>query len=103
MHDHAEPAGSPYVSLAVLAADHRGVPILLLSRLAGHTQNLEADPRISLLFDGTAGLASPLTGARATIQGKVARVDDPLLQARFVRRHPDAAVYAGFAGFGCSR
>ena len=91
---------SPYVSLALVASAHDGSPLLLLSTLADHTRNLDADPRISLLFDGTTGLVSPLTGARASVQGKAVRSDDPLLLDRFVRRHPDAAIYAGFADFG---
>ena len=90
---------APYASLAIVAAGHDASPLLLLSQLADHTRNLEADPRISLLFDGTAGLASPLTGARASIQGKAAPTDDRLLLDRFVRRHPDAAVYVGFSDF----
>ncbi|WP_035485667.1 HugZ family pyridoxamine 5'-phosphate oxidase [Geminicoccus roseus] len=95
--------GFPYVSLAIVAVGHDVAPLLLLSDLADHTRNLAADPRISLLFDGTAGLASPLTGARATVQGKAARIDDKLLLDRFVRRHPDAAVYAGFRDFSLFR
>jgi heme iron utilization protein len=95
--------GFPYASLAIVAAGHDAAPLLLLSRLADHTRNLEADPRISLLFDGTAGLASPLTGARATVQGKAVHSDDKLLLDRFVRRHPDAAVYAGFKDFSLFR
>lgn len=96
-------AQGPYVSLAIVAAGHDAAPLLLLSRLAEHTRNLEADPRISLLFDGTTGLASPLTGARASVQGKACRVDDPLLLERFIRRHPDAALYAGFTDFSLFR
>jgi putative heme iron utilization protein len=95
--------GFPYVSLAIAAVAHDASPLLLLSRLADHTRNLEADPRISLLFDGTAGLASPLTGARASVQGKALRDDDPHLLERFVRQHPDAATYAGFKDFGLFR
>lgn len=95
--------GFPYVSLAIAAVAHDASPLLLLSRLADHTHNLEADPRISLLFDGTAGLASPLTGARASVQGKALRDDDPHLLERFVRRHPEAATYAGFRDFGLFR
>ncbi|WP_159712980.1 HugZ family pyridoxamine 5'-phosphate oxidase [Geminicoccus flavidas] len=97
------PDGAPYVSLALVALAHDASPLLLLSRLAEHTRNLDTDPRISLLFDGTAGLASPLTGPRASVQGIAARSDDELLAQRFVQRHPDAATYAGFADFGLFR
>ena len=34
---------------------------------------IAADPRLSLLFDGTQGLDQPLTGPRATLVGRAAR------------------------------
>ncbi|MBU0797416.1 MAG: DUF2470 domain-containing protein [Alphaproteobacteria bacterium] len=92
--------GWPYASLVLLACDHSGRPLLLLSDLADHTKNLKADHRVSLLVDGTAGLEEPLTGPRATIQGRIAPAgDDPLLMLRFLARHPSAALYAGFPDF----
>ncbi len=95
--------GAPYTSLVLAAADHDGTPILLLSTLAEHTKNLLADPRVSLLFDGTTGLAEPLTGARVTVQGRIARDDEPRRRARFLARHPSAAMYAGFGDFAFYR
>jgi putative heme iron utilization protein len=94
---------APYVSLVVVALDHDASPLLLLSDLADHTRNLKADPRASLLLDGTAGRAVPLAGERATVQGRVERVEDGRLTARYVARHPDAAGYAGFADFNLYR
>ena len=55
--------GAPYVSLVMVALDHDASPLLLLSDLADHTRNLKADPRASLLFDGTAGQAVPLAAS----------------------------------------
>ena len=91
--------GAPYVSLAMVALDHAGRPLLLLSDLADHTRNFKADPRVSLLFDDTAGLESPLTGARASVQGRIAVSTDEGDRRRYVARHPDARLYAGFADF----
>lgn len=95
--------GGPYASLVLTAVDHDATPILLLSRLAEHTRNLEADPRACLLFDGTEGLESPLTGARASVVGRAERSAEPRLRERFLARHPDAAGYAGFSDFGFFR
>lgn len=101
-------AGCAYASLVLVAAAPDGAPLLLLSDLADHTRNLKADSRCSLLYDGTAGLADPLTGPRATVLGRIeviARSDPgfkPLL-GRFVRRHPSAAFYAGFGDFNLYR
>ncbi|MEK0085402.1 HugZ family protein [Benzoatithermus flavus] len=89
----------PYVSLAMVALDQDATPLLFLSDLADHTRNLQADPRVSLLFDGTLASTVPLAGERATVQGRIEAVDDRRLLARYVARHPDAAGYAGFRDF----
>jgi putative heme iron utilization protein len=89
----------PYASLVLVAVDHDLSPILLLSDLAEHTRAMAAEPRVSLLFDGTGGLAQPLTGPRVTLLGRAAKTDDERLKRRFLRRHPDAGMYAGFRDF----
>ncbi|MDX2289273.1 MAG: DUF2470 domain-containing protein [Hyphomicrobiaceae bacterium] len=95
--------GHPYASLVLVAYTPDGAPILLLSTLALHTRNLAADPRASLLLDGTAGSADPMSGDRATLIGTIEKVSDQDRSAdlaqRFVRRHPAASQYAGFADF----
>lgn len=92
-------AGAPYTSLVMVAVDHDISPLLLISQLADHTKNLDANPAVSLLFDGTQGLDEPLTGPRVTVQGTAHKTDDPRLKARYVARHPGAAMYAGFKDF----
>jgi len=93
------PDGAPYVSLVLIACAHDASPLVLISALAEHTKNLVRDTRASLLFDGTAGLANPLTGARASVVGRFTPDDDPALRARYVARHPDAAAYVDFHDF----
>ncbi len=105
--DHAALAtlldGRPYVSLVATACAVDASPLMLLSDLAQHTTNLRADPRLSLLFEDTAShpdpLADPLAGPRLSLVGRVERVEDPRLAARFAARHPASAAYAGFADF----
>jgi putative heme iron utilization protein len=99
----AEPGAWPYASLVLVAVDHDLTPLLLLSDLAEHTKAIQADGRVSLLFDGTAGLDQPLTGPRVTVLGQAERTDDARLKARFLARHPDAGLYAGFKDFGFYR
>jgi len=97
-----EPVGAepwPYASLVLLAWDHDAAPLLLMSDLAEHSKNAAADPRAALLIDGTAGRVDPLTGPRVTLLGTLEKTDDPRLKARFVARHPSAALYADFADF----
>jgi putative heme iron utilization protein len=92
-------AAWPYASLVLAAVDHDLSPILLLSDLAEHTKAIASDGRVSLLFDGTGGLDQPLTGARVTLLGRAVRTADERHGQRFLARHPDAAMYAGFKDF----
>lgn len=93
-------SGHPYASLVLVATDVDGTPILLISRLALHTQNLAADPRASLLIDATGSEADPMEGARLTLIGEVHPEKSTTARGRFLARHPSAAGYAGFADFG---
>lgn len=95
-------AGRPYASLVAVACDLDASPLMLLSDLAQHSRNLVDDPRISLLFEATEGLADPLAGARLTLLGRTERcagAERERLAARFAARHPASADYAGFADF----
>lgn len=91
--------GTPYASLVLTAFDHDATPILLISRLAEHTKNILKQPRVSLLCDGTAGFAEPLTGPRVTLLGHAEKTEDERLKRRYLARHPTAEMYAGFADF----
>jgi len=91
--------GWPFASLVLVALDHDASPLLLISDLSEHAKNIKADPRVSLLFDGTQGLDDPLTGPRVTVLGEATPVVDARLKARFLARHPSAEFYAGFADF----
>lgn len=91
--------GAPYGSLVTVALDHDLSPILLMSALSDHSRNIAADARVSLLFDGTDGHVNPQTGPRLTLMGRVEKTSDPRLRARFLARHPGAALYADFADF----
>ncbi len=95
----ADANGWPYGSLVLTMADHDASPVLLLSDLAEHSKNLAVDNRLSLLFDDTAGLDDPLTGARVTVLGTAHETTDPRLRARYIARHPSAETYVGFADF----
>lgn len=95
--------GEPYAALVLVAGDHRGRALLFISALAEHTKALEAEPTGCLLIDGTAGEAARLAGARAGIIGRFAKIADPLLKERFVRRHPEAEIYRDFADFALWR
>lgn len=95
--------GAPYASLVTVMVDHDLAPVLLLSGISDHTRNIMADPRVSLLFDGTEGHPNPQTGPRVTLSGVAERTTDDRLRARFLTHHPGAAQYASFGDFGMWR
>jgi putative heme iron utilization protein len=90
--------GAPFATLTAVATDYDGGPILLMSRLAAHTRNLERDARLSLLL-AQSGSGDPLAHPRLTLLARAARTQDSALRARFLRRNPKAALYADFPDF----
>ncbi|WP_322514902.1 DUF2470 domain-containing protein [Rhodopseudomonas palustris] len=98
-------SGGPYCSLVNLASAPDGSPILLISRLAVHTRNLLADPRVSLMLDERAE-GDPLEGARIMLLGVAAEADPadvPQLRRRYLAAHPGAADYIDFSDFALYR
>lgn len=91
--------GHPYASLVTMATEPDGAPVMLVSKLALHTQNLAADTRASILIDGTSAAGDPLAGGRVTLIGRVEPTASPTARARFLARHPEAEGYAGFPDF----
>ncbi len=90
-----EPAGYPFGSLVLLSATDAGMPVFLISGLAQHTKNLEADARVSLLVLAQAD-GDPMQAPRATIVGTARRLDGAVEAdewARFTQAHPEAAMY----------
>src|SRR6516165_184267 len=68
-------AGDPYCSLVNVATAADGAPLLLISRLAVHTKNILADPRVSLMIDERKA-GDPLQGARVMLMGTAAPTQD---------------------------
>jgi len=92
-------SGHPYASLVTVATEPDGSPVILISRLARHTQNLAADTRASLLLDATSSAGDPLAGGRVTIVGQFMPTASKTARARFLTRQPHAAGYADFPDF----
>jgi putative heme iron utilization protein len=96
-------SGHPFASLVNVATDVDGAPLILVSRLATHTANLECDGRASLLL-AEIGKGDALAHPRLTVLGTLAPVardsaDEPRIRRRFLSRHPKSELYAGFADF----
>jgi heme iron utilization protein len=95
-------SGDPYCSLVNVATTANGEPILLLSRLAVHTKNLLADPRVSLMLDERRA-GDPLEGARIMLVGTAAVADGADARRRYLERQPEAAMFADFSDFAFYR
>lgn len=95
----SDPAGSPYGSFVIYAPLGESV-VFLLSGLAEHTKNLEADPRASLLVVEPRGEQEALARDRVTLLGICRRALRSEVEPAFLARHPSAERYASFADFG---
>ena len=95
-------SGDPYCSLVNVASAADGSPLLLISRLAVHTKNILADPRLSLMLDERKE-GDPLEGARVMLMGTAAVTDDPAARQRYLARQPEAEMFAGFGDFAFYR
>ncbi len=97
--------GYPFGSLMPYAIDGTGRPIFLISNMAMHTQNIQADPRASL-FVGQVGDGDPLGTARATLVGDVLPVpEDEVSEARqrYLSRYENSRSWVDFKDFGFYR
>jgi len=101
--------GYPFGSLMPFAIDAAGRPIFLISSMAMHTQNLQADPRASLfVVQAAEGAANgdPLGTARATLVGDVLPVPSAdLAEARelYLARYENSRSWVDFKDFSFFR
>ena len=98
-------SGDPYCSLVNVASAPEGSPILLISRLAVHTRNILADPRVSLMLDERVP-GDPLEGARIMVAGRAeeaGNADRQILRQRYLNAHPSAEAFADFKDFSFFR
>jgi putative heme iron utilization protein len=102
-----EPAGFPYGSLVAFAADAQGSPLLLLSAMAEHRQNLDARSEGSILVAEAHGPSEdPLALGRLTLLGRCGPVEPeaiPDARRAFLVLHPRAAGYVDFNDFAFYR
>jgi putative heme iron utilization protein len=92
----------PFGSLMPYALDDQGRPIFLISTMAMHTQNLQADPRASLLVTEPDASCDPPGSSRVTLIGNVVRMPEPeLASARtvYLTGYPDSKYWVDFDDF----
>jgi putative heme iron utilization protein len=90
--------GYPYGSALPNITDHAGRPVILISHLAEHTHNVEADARVSFLVADTG--PDLQASSRAALLGNARLIeDDGLIRARYLRFFPEQAQYLDIGGF----
>jgi hypothetical protein len=80
----------------------QGRPIFLISTMAMHTQNLQADPRASLFVTEPDASGDPLGSSRVTLIGSVIRMPEPELAAArtaYLTGYPDSKCWVDFDDF----
>lgn len=102
-----QPEGTPFASVAPFGIDDAGRPILCLSEMAEHTQNLRLDPRCSLLASEVVDEgADPLAAGRVTLLGHAVVVPDAEREeakAAHLSGNHHAAYYVDFGDFNLWR
>jgi putative heme iron utilization protein len=94
--------GHPFASIMPYALDAGGRPLLLISSMAMHTQNLEGDGRASLLVAQPGTTGDPLASGRVTLMGQAARLggdDAAAARPAYLAAHPNAAYWVDFQDF----
>jgi heme oxygenase (biliverdin-IX-beta and delta-forming) len=99
--------GFPGASRVALATDFDGTPVILVSELSWHTRALVADPRCSVMA-GEPGKGDPLAHPRISLFTHARILDRQSeeaarVRARYLARHPKAALYADFGDFSFFR
>lgn len=95
-----DPLGFPYPTALPFAPDARHRPVVLVSRLAEHARNLEADRRSGFLVVDSPANDDVLNGERLTLLGQfVPGGLEPSLVRRYLRYHPDAERYLALGDF----
>jgi putative heme iron utilization protein len=98
--------GFPFGSVMPYGLDDRGRPLFLISTMAMHTQNLQADSRASLLVTQEDTDGEPLGASRVTLVGNVLPLPDTELagvRKLYLERHANSKYWVDFEDFSFYR
>jgi putative heme iron utilization protein len=91
--------GFPFGSLMPYAADETGRPVLFISSMAMHTQNLQQDSRASLFIAQPDTSGDPLGSARVTLIGTVAEAPSEEVGELYLSRYESARQWQSYTDF----
>lgn len=102
------PEGAPMVTRIAFGLAPDGSPLTLVSDLSAHTSALRADARCSLMIGAADSKGDPLNQPRLTLQASASFMPGPAsshadMAAHYLRDHPKAKLYIGFADFSFVR
>ena len=98
--------GFPFGSVMPYGLDEHGRSIFLISTMAMHTQNLQADPRASLLVTQDDASGDPLGASRVTLVGNVRTIpsaDVPVCRELYLARYANSKYWVDFEDFSFYR
>ena len=102
--------GFPFGSVMPYGLDDAGRPIFLISTMAMHTQNLQANPHASLLVAQPDAGGDPLGASRVTLLGNATPMAEPgsekdVAEARalYLARYPNSKHWVDFEDFSFYR
>ena len=99
-------SGFPFGSVMPYGLDEHGRPIFLISTMAMHTQNLQADSRASLLVTQPDASGDPLGASRVTLMGNVLAIPEAgVAEARrvYLERYVNSKYWVDFEDFSFHR
>ena len=98
--------GFPFGSVMPYGMDGQGRPTFLISTMAMHTQNVQADPRASLLVNQADAGGDPLGASRVTLIGNVLPVPEPEVaevRTLYLERYVNSKYWVDFEDFSFYR
>ncbi len=98
--------GFPFGSVMPYGLDEQGRPIFLVSTMAMHTQNLQADPRASLLVTQDDAGSDPLGASRVTLVGNVRSIPEAEVtgpRQLYLARYANSKYWVDFEDFSFYR
>ena len=85
------------------AIDEGGRPVFFISTMAMHTQNLQEDPRASLLITQPDVSGDPLGASRVTILGPTNKAAAEEVRDLYLPRHENARFWQDYTDFSYYR
>jgi putative heme iron utilization protein len=98
--------GYPFGSVMPYGLDEHANPVFLISTMAMHTQNVQAEPRSSLLVTQLDSIGDPLGASRVTLLGNILPVPEPdVTEARklYLARYANSKYWVDFDDFSFYR